>query len=72
MNRALALKILNPILAVLVLNQALTGMFSSALPHEAFEILHEGGGALLILGVVLHVDLNWNWVKGSFFRRAAG
>lgn len=68
MNRNRLLKILNPILGVLMVNQILTGMFSEQLPHEAFEVLHGGGGVLLTAGVVLHVILNWNWVKANFFK----
>ena len=67
MTKATALKILNPILALLFLNQAATGLLADELPREAFEILHEGGAYLLIAGVVLHVFLNWNWVKATFF-----
>ena len=69
MTKATALKILNPILALLFLNQAATGLLADELPREAFEILHEGGAYLLIATVVLHVVLNWNWVMATFFRK---
>lgn len=69
MTKATALKILNPILALLFLNQAATGLLADHLPREAFEILHEGGGYVLIAAVVLHVVLNWAWVKATFFRK---
>ena len=68
MKRNVFLKILNPILGLLMLNQILTGLFSEHLSREAFEVLHEGGGMLLTVGVVLHVILNWNWVKANFFK----
>lgn len=68
MKRSNMLKVLNPILAVLFLNQILTGAFHGALPHEAFEILHEVSGFVLAGVVVLHVILNWNWVKANFFK----
>jgi hypothetical protein len=48
-----------------------SGFFSGALPHEAFEILHEGGGIALAILVLLHLILNWNWVKATYFKRAA-
>ena len=69
MTKVTALKILNPILALLFINQATTGLLADELPREAFEILHEGGGYCLIAAVVLHVVLNWNWVKATFFRK---
>ena len=68
MNRNTALKILNPVLGVLVLNQLLTGFFAEDLPHEAFEILHEGGAFVFAAAILLHVTLNWNWVISSFIR----
>lgn len=68
MKRNTMLKILNPILGVLIVNQILSALFSDALPHEAFEIMHEGGGFVLATGILLHVILNWNWVKANYFR----
>ena len=68
MNRNAMLKILNPILGILLVNQILTGVFHAKLPHEAFEIMHEISGFVLTAAVALHVILNWNWIKTNFFR----
>lgn len=73
MTKNAALKILNPILGLLILNQALTGIFADEITSRnprAFEILHEGGGYCLIGLVVLHLVLNWNWVKATYFRNS--
>lgn len=69
MKRNAALKILNPILAALFLNQVIVGLCHKLLPHEAFEILHQGGGIFLTTAIFLHVILNWNWVKANFFMK---
>ena len=69
MSRNTMLKILNPILGILLLNQILTGVFHSGLPHETFEIFHEITGFTLAAVAALHVILNWNWVKANFFKR---
>lgn len=69
MKRNTILKIINPLLAVLVLSQILTGMLGDNLPHEAFELLHEGGGYALAVVAALHLALNWNWVKSTYFKR---
>lgn len=66
MKRNAMLKILNPLLGILFVNQMLTGIFNEALPHEAFEIMHEGCGFVLAVVALLHVILNWNWVKANF------
>lgn len=69
MTKVTALKILNPILALLFLNQVLTGLLADELPRKAFEILHADAAYVLIAAVGLHVVLNWNWVKATFFRK---
>ena len=69
MKRNFILKILNPILAILFLNQILTGILHDVIPKEAYEFLHEGGGISFAVAAVLHVFLNWNWVKANFYRR---
>jgi hypothetical protein len=71
MKRSTVLKVINPVLAVLMISQMFSGFFGGALPHEAFEILHEGGGIALAILVLLHLILNWNWVKATYFKRAA-
>ena len=65
MKRNSVLKILNPILALLFLNQILAGLFHQSLPRNVFEILHQGGGIILATATLLHVILNWNWVKAN-------
>lgn len=66
MQRNTALKIVNPILGLLLLNQILSGIFGHSLSHEWFETLHKNGGLALALAAALHVILNWNWLKANF------
>ena len=60
------LKVLNPILTLLIITQALSGLLRDQLSYEAFEIVHEGGGIVLIVAIVLHVILNFSWVRSNF------
>ena len=69
MKKNTVLKILNPIIALLLLCQASTALLMSALGHGAVEEIHETGGILLALGVLLHLILNWKWVKSSYFKK---
>ena len=71
MKRNTALKALNPIIAILLVNQLLSGFFSGSISHAAFEIRHEGGGIVLAIAILLHVILNWNWIKSSYFLKAS-
>ena len=63
------LKIVNPLLGVLLVNQVLMGLLHNVLPRAVFEVMHEGGGFVFAVVAVLHVMLNWNWVKANFFRK---
>jgi hypothetical protein len=67
MTRNNALKILNPFMAVLAVNQAVTALFSDKLSHEAFEFFHQGGGAILLVLIACHFTLNFDWVKANYF-----
>jgi hypothetical protein len=72
MNRNTMLKILNPLLGLLVLNQILTGLLADELfkiSPKAFSILHAGGGLVLTVVVIVHVILNWNWIKATYFKK---
>jgi hypothetical protein len=67
MKKNTALKILNLILVVLVVNQAVTVLFLDELPARAFQIFHKGGGAILLGLIAVHFILNFNWVKANYF-----
>ncbi|MFC1652543.1 hypothetical protein ACFL3F_02375 [Planctomycetota bacterium] len=66
MNRQHALKSLNPLLALLFITQLSTGLFGGSLSHETFELLHKGGAIVLTLVVLVHVSLNFNWIKAQY------
>lgn len=70
MKRNTLLKILNPILAILLANQVLTATLRWVLARESFRVIHTGGGIALAVAAVLHLILNWNWVKTNFSRGA--
>ena len=69
MKRNSALKMVNPILGILFVNQIVTGLIHGRLSYETYEVLHGGGGILLALVAVLHVILNWNWIRASYCRK---
>ncbi len=64
MSKQTLLKIINPVIALLLLNQAATGLLHNVLPHGVFEFMHKGGWILFIL-TILHLYLNWGWVKSN-------
>ncbi len=70
MKKNTMLKITNVVLLLLFVSQALSGLFHRSIPHELFEFLHEFGGIVLIITALIHLILNWDWVRSAFFKRA--
>lgn len=70
MRKNTALKFLNPILAALIASQALSALLHDLIPRGVFAAVHKGGGVLLAAGIVLHVTLNWSWVRANLLPRA--
>ena len=69
MNKMTMLKILNLILGLIVINQALTGLLHDFLPTETFELIHKIGGIFLILGIIFHVIFNWKWIQVNYLSK---
>ncbi|MFH1189361.1 MAG: DUF4405 domain-containing protein [Candidatus Omnitrophota bacterium] len=74
MNKALALRIVNPILALSFVVQAVTGIImllriKTPYTHLVFEA-HEHNGLLMIALVTAHLTLNWGWITATFFKKS--
>lgn len=75
MSKTFFLKIVNPILFFFSITQALTGVFHEfvqGISYTAFELIHGIGGYVFATLALLHIYLNWNWVKNyihSFFTK---
>ena len=68
MDKNTVLKVVNPILAILMLNQPFSALLSAVTGWDVFESLHIGGGILLVLSAGVHLMLNWRWVTTNFFK----
>ncbi len=66
MKRMTALKIINPILGLLVASQVVTGLCGSLIPPDWFSLLHKSGGVACAVVALIHVGLNWNWIKSAY------
>ena len=64
------LKIINPVLILVFILQAGTGVFRNMLPYELFSAVHKPAGLGLVVLIFIHLYLNWNWVKSVFFKKA--
>ncbi|KPL03217.1 MAG: hypothetical protein AMJ90_03650 [candidate division Zixibacteria bacterium SM23_73_2] len=70
MNRKYLLKAINIILFVIILCQAATGIGHDYIKEESFERIHSAGGIILVLFVLIHLVLNWGWIRSSYFAKA--
>jgi hypothetical protein len=68
MSKSGALKVVNALLAVLIVTQVASGYYGMGMGPKAFDIIHRGGAIVLIVLVVAHLWLNWNWIKMAFRR----
>ncbi len=69
MKKITVLKILNLVIAVLVITQVSSAILSDSLPRFVFEVVHEGGGFVLVAGIILHAILNWNWIATTYLKK---
>jgi heme/copper-type cytochrome/quinol oxidase subunit 4 len=64
------LKVVNPLLLLAAVVQAITGLGMMLFGWEAVHELHETSGLVFVALVVVHVILNWRWFVGAYRRRA--
>jgi hypothetical protein len=72
MNKAVLLKIVNPVMGTLFLTQAFSGMFHGLVQgwsYEVWSFVHGTGGFVFVFFVVSHIILNWSWIKNTFLRK---
>ena len=68
MAKIARMKAVNVLLALLMGVQALTGILHEHLAPGTFAHVHVPCGLLLLVLSVVHLVLNWGWVKASLFR----
>ena len=69
MDKNAALKIVNPALAILMLNQPFSAFLSEVTGWDLFEGLHVLGGLLLLMAAAVHLMLNWTWIELNLLKR---
>jgi cytochrome b561 len=71
MKKATMLKTANLLVAIAFAVLATTSAVSKVAPDlsEVFFEIHELTGYVFFLLVVIHIVLNWSWVKANFFKR---
>jgi hypothetical protein len=69
MNKNSWLKIINPVLFISLLLQAVTVVILLSGENPAVEEIHKYNGMFFVALIIIHTILNWAWIKANFFRR---
>jgi hypothetical protein len=71
MQKNRILKVLNPLLAVLLISQIASGLSGMRLSYKVFNVVHKGGAFVLLTCALLHIVLNWSWIRATYFKKRA-
>ena len=66
------LKIVNPILFLLMLIQAVSGFgqrYADGDLYIFFNRIHYPNGVLLVIFLIIHLYLNWGWIRVNLFKK---
>jgi len=73
MSRVKLLRIVNILLALVFLSISVSGIIQmlspGTIPYLQFKQIHPLTGMLLIILVLVHVYLNWNWIKANYLKK---
>ncbi len=69
MKKLFFLKWLNIILAVIFFLQVGTVFFRPMIPGKLFFPVHAWVGRTLILAVIVHILMNWGWIKTNILKK---
>jgi len=73
MNRLKALKVVNLLLMVVFLSLATSGLLYWVglldIPYSTFRLIHPITGLTLVILVIIHLVLNYNWIKANYLKK---
>jgi hypothetical protein len=72
MTKQKALRILNPLLGVLLVAQISAPLLGQVIEMPPYQYqVHTWNGVLIGVLIVLHIILNWPWIKSNYFKKKA-
>jgi predicted ferric reductase len=73
MSKLKALRILNLLLIIVFLFIGSSGILYWLgwldIPYSTFRLVHPLTGLLLVILVILHLILNYNWIKANYLKK---
>ena len=74
MNKMKLLRIVNLLMALQFVIQVFSvialNFLSAVIPAEKADKMHAAGGFVLIGLIIIHIFLNWNWIRTNYFKKA--
>lgn len=70
MNKRTLLLITNTVLLLAFLTQITTVILLKIFGSHAVLEIHENVGLVLILSAIMHVYLNWSWIRSNIFKQS--
>jgi len=68
MNKTKLLKILNPLIMLNLVIQVISGVLLE--DHHWIKELHEVSGVILCIFTVIHLYLNFAWIKNQYLKKS--
>ena len=68
MDKKTLLKIVNPILLVLIVNQLATGSKPRLYGFGTFRLMHKQTAVILSMVLVAHLALNFPWIRNTYWK----
>jgi hypothetical protein len=69
MKKATLLKIVNALLFLDFIALAGSGLFHLSIPNDVYSKAHPALGIALSVLLLLHLVLNWTWIKNVFIKK---
>ncbi len=69
MKRSSWLKVVNVLLFLSFMCQAVTGLGHSYIPYRIYVKIHSNSGMLFVILVLIHVWMNRSWIKNNLFKK---
>lgn len=71
MDKQRLLRVVNILMGIFFLVIALTGIFHELIPYAFYEKVHPAAGFIFTILAVMHLKLNWGWIKINIFKSGA-
>ena len=65
MDKRRLLRIINPIVLILVLNQLGTGFKPRLYGPGTFRLMHKQMAVILLIALIAHLALNFSWIRST-------